>query len=86
VACLNPCVPTSVVEYLLNLGADPNQIYLISTLNILVSPLWDVEKRGEVALDIEPRFVNVAELLKKYGGISACENFGPIESAEIVTG
>jgi len=81
VACFNSQVPLSLIEYMLQKGADPNETFIHTAVNLSISSVYDLElSRGFGERDrnnsIHRRNVSLLKLLKEYGGKSICKDTG----------
>ena len=80
-ACFNPQVPLSLIEYMLQKDADPNEPFIHTAVNLSISTVYDLELslkfEGADRNDlIYQRNVSLLILLEKYGGESICTNTG----------
>lgn len=80
-ACFNPQVPLSLIEYMLQKGADPNECFVHTAVNLSISSVYDLElshgfEERDVHDSIRRRNVSLLKLLKEYGGKSICKDTG----------
>lgn len=78
VACFNYHVPLGLIEYMLQKGADPNEMFVHTAVNLSISSVYDLTlslgmKNAGVNDFVHQRNISLLILLEKYGGKGLCE-------------